>query len=303
MATRSQVSSHPYWGLYASTAQLPNVSGASVQSANVQQGDTAAVGSSLYVCTTATVGAAVWAEVGSTGGRSLWKWNRTDVTQFTQDYIAASMAGTLLVETPSKFGNPLLVWSKGVTAGSGFVYYVINDFTIPTSGRFVINVRMGPRSGGGSAYGTNVTPYLVPMYQDETHAYRVARRSASTGELRHSILNNNATESVMDVGAISMNNDDAAPIQVEMFVRQPSGVDPAFHSSLRGFTQAAVPPNSDVSGLDPGFSGGAPPHSSGWHASWQSEVSKVAVAFECATGAGKSFLADFTISQHPLDEA
>lgn len=54
-----------HWGTYASTAQLPNVAGATRQNVNVSLGDLAWVtGDGLYVCTDATFGAGVWARIG-----------------------------------------------------------------------------------------------------------------------------------------------------------------------------------------------------------------------------------------------
>lgn len=67
MANRS-TGIYGHFGRYASTAQLPNVAGADVQSSEVALGDLAVVGSTLYLCTTATLGAAVWAAVGGAGG-------------------------------------------------------------------------------------------------------------------------------------------------------------------------------------------------------------------------------------------
>lgn len=58
----------PHWGTFASTAQLPNVAGATKQNVNLAVGDIAYVATSLYVCTNATQGAAVWAAVGGGGG-------------------------------------------------------------------------------------------------------------------------------------------------------------------------------------------------------------------------------------------
>lgn len=54
-----------YWGAYASTAQLPNVAGATKQSSRLRAGDTAFVtGGVPYYCVTATPGAAAWSVIG-----------------------------------------------------------------------------------------------------------------------------------------------------------------------------------------------------------------------------------------------
>lgn len=61
----------PHWGEFGAAAQLPNVAGATIQNSNLSRGDIAYSGTTLYVCTTATRGAAVWAAIGSGGGGGL----------------------------------------------------------------------------------------------------------------------------------------------------------------------------------------------------------------------------------------
>ena len=63
MSTRRQVFHSPRWKAVTAPAQLPNVLGATVQSDQLEVGDTCYVlapTSALYVCTTRTLGAAVW---------------------------------------------------------------------------------------------------------------------------------------------------------------------------------------------------------------------------------------------------
>jgi hypothetical protein len=55
------------WESVVSTAELPNVSGAVVQSYQLTIGDLCVAASELYVCTTSTEGAAAWAKVASAG--------------------------------------------------------------------------------------------------------------------------------------------------------------------------------------------------------------------------------------------
>ncbi len=67
MSLRSPTPVHNYWGnTFAAYAQLPNVAGATIQTANVEVGDTAYVPSDdmMYFCTVATLGAAVWSAMG-----------------------------------------------------------------------------------------------------------------------------------------------------------------------------------------------------------------------------------------------
>lgn len=67
MANRS-TGIYGHFGSFSATNQLPNVAGAVVQSSEVQVGDLAAVSGVLYICTTATLGAAVWAAVSPASG-------------------------------------------------------------------------------------------------------------------------------------------------------------------------------------------------------------------------------------------
>lgn len=65
MATRSPTAVHPYWGVFAAAADLPNVTGAPTQKDTLEAGDQAYVtGSGVYVCTSPTLGSAVWSAVG-----------------------------------------------------------------------------------------------------------------------------------------------------------------------------------------------------------------------------------------------
>ena len=68
MATRSPTPTHGYWGnTFALPTDLPNVSGATIQSPTLEVGDTAYIpsASALFVCIDATLGAAVWSAMTS----------------------------------------------------------------------------------------------------------------------------------------------------------------------------------------------------------------------------------------------
>lgn len=104
-----RVQAHPHWGTYATEADLPNVLGATVQSANLEAGDTAFVAATqrLYVCLRPNAGTASWQAQGlDAGGETLaFEWNRTSVAQFsaTPDY-----------ETPGGFSaQSLAIQSNG----------------------------------------------------------------------------------------------------------------------------------------------------------------------------------------------
>lgn len=68
MANRS-TGIYGHFGSFSATNQLPNVAGADVQTRELRIGDLAAVAGALYICTTPTLGAAVWAAVGGAATR------------------------------------------------------------------------------------------------------------------------------------------------------------------------------------------------------------------------------------------
>lgn len=66
MSSRSLTGFHSYAGVFTDTSQLPNVAGATWQTPNLEQGDTAYIAPGrIFVCVTATLGAAVWVEYNS----------------------------------------------------------------------------------------------------------------------------------------------------------------------------------------------------------------------------------------------
>jgi hypothetical protein len=85
MAKVNGVNSIPFWGSFVSTTGLPNVAGSPKQTSALEVGDQAfvSVDGSLWYCTTATLGAAVWQRIGVGQGPIIAKWNELDVTQFT----------------------------------------------------------------------------------------------------------------------------------------------------------------------------------------------------------------------------
>lgn len=72
MASKSGSEFHSYWGSVSGPTELPNVSGASIQDTSLEVGDTcySISDTSLYFCTTATVGSAVWSKCFTTDIRS-----------------------------------------------------------------------------------------------------------------------------------------------------------------------------------------------------------------------------------------
>src|SRR5678815_1291210 len=99
MATRNGVN----WGACASTAQLPNVSGATLQSSALQVGDHAYIGEDVYVCTDVTPGAAQWAQVATTA--SVADMIATAVAAAVAA-ITAAMNAALAVATSAAITDP-----------------------------------------------------------------------------------------------------------------------------------------------------------------------------------------------------
>lgn len=86
MSTRSPTQTHPYWGIFATYALLPNVAGSPTQSANLQVGDQAYLSDlrAFAVCVSAGLGAAVWSDNAGS----------TVVTPLFEDWISATAAGS-----------------------------------------------------------------------------------------------------------------------------------------------------------------------------------------------------------------
>jgi hypothetical protein len=140
MALRSPTEAHAYWGQLASYAVLPNVLGSPAQKATLQIGDQAYVTgeSASYVCTTATLGAAVWQRiVGAHGGVAVVDFGpypgKTDaqLAVIAQPLIAATSslrASIALVATADHSVdehrvNPLYISAGSIVPGTGFTVY------------------------------------------------------------------------------------------------------------------------------------------------------------------------------------
>jgi len=110
MALRSPIAFHAYWGIFATYIALPNVLGSTTQSSDLQAGDTAYVSgtSALYVCTVATLGAAVWAAVASGG----------PVVSVEIDFGALPSwgSGFTITDATVTTASRISVWQSGETA-------------------------------------------------------------------------------------------------------------------------------------------------------------------------------------------
>lgn len=128
MATRSGSSHHSYWSAVADPTELPNVSGATIQDSAVEVGDTcfSISDSILYVCTTATVGAAVW----ETTSGDYWQRSGTTLSPTTSgDVVKINADGAIPSLQFLREDNP------GVSAVNGRLYFRSNNST-PTDTSF-----------------------------------------------------------------------------------------------------------------------------------------------------------------------
>jgi hypothetical protein len=106
-------STNPHKGEFSSTAQLPNVSGATVQTNFLNRGDLASVDGELYVCQSPGPNAAVWREV-------LHAASTLDLV-LTGDIIADSLnltAGATVGTTLAVTGNLAINTNKFTVAAS-----------------------------------------------------------------------------------------------------------------------------------------------------------------------------------------
>lgn len=284
---------HSYWGVFAGIAQLPNVLGAPIQSAKVQVGDTAydSVTGSLQMCTTATVGAATWSDPQGVPDE-LVLWEPTSTADFS---LLAADAGT---GTSISFGTnavspfePALNFSKGGPTTAGTRIWELVGFTWPSTNRVRMLARIGPRATATAG----VSPQLFFGAHATNRYLSVLRNNLATGEWLGIIRNQNLTSTLYDSGA----GIGAGQVVVDVAVRQPSaGIDPAFEICV----QPAGGYRARINGLSTAWTGGSPPHSSGWNAAWQAggDLKLGFGTFEYAN-AGTGFISSIAVLKHPLD--
>lgn len=131
MALRSPTGTHSYWGAFSDPSELPNVSGAALQSADLEAGDRAysTAEGALYVCDAPGVGSAVWSLVSSSSQIVL---ARSDGSRTAYGTIAAALAaavsGDAVLVGPGTFAESLTIPAgvllqgmRGMTVISGAV--------------------------------------------------------------------------------------------------------------------------------------------------------------------------------------
>lgn len=306
MALRSPTSNHNYRGSFASAAQLPNVSGATQQNATLETGDVAYVVDRLYVCTTATVGAAVWLALtnDAAGSRRLWQWNGVDTSQFTEITRDTGVDGSLGVENHPDYGFPVLKFEKAAVGNAGFVVFNINDFVLPSSGRFLVRARIGPRApqatptvGDGIVYGDNTIPMVFPIIHEGSQHSVFLFRAPATRTLLSCAFSNGATFSESTLGApnacsLGAQGDAGSVIEIFVEFKHPTvSTDPDIRIRIQTFGNVE---RNSATWL---------PLQAGAHVSWRTaNLLLSGVGFYGYTGAGKTYLSDLIIMKHPCDE-
>lgn len=100
------------WGEYSATTELPNVSDATTQDSNLNEGDTAWVSGALYVCTDASEGGATWAAVLHDGGIGKSQ-------QLVGPFTAPGSAGVLAADQSNldcRYSHPVSAAALGFVA-------------------------------------------------------------------------------------------------------------------------------------------------------------------------------------------
>lgn len=242
------------------------------------------------------------------GGRLLWEWNGTDVSQFgdgdgTPNAVTGTETGTLAASTLSSpntdaTAENVLLYTH--TGGTADVFFTINDLP-PLPERYLLQVQLGPRNG--SSYGLNTIPSVVLAFQDATHFIRVGSTSSSNNDFRMFTGNG-------DVGSASVSSfstqlsvtpvfaDDAGVI-VEawcMLAEPDTGVDPRFHVTLAPVQGSG---KLDVRASTHGWTaqGGATAPSTSWDSGWQSggSIRRPGIWFRELGTAGKGYIGMFKI--------
>lgn len=151
---RSQDTSRPtgeHWGIYESTAELPNVAGASVQTHQLDRGDLAVVAAAssveVYACTSPAYGAATWAEVPYAGGTidSLSLGGTLAVTGATT--LTGGLVGTGLTRVATRPGNITATTGTDVApsaAGDEYLAELVIQYNRTLTGAAILN---GPTVG------------------------------------------------------------------------------------------------------------------------------------------------------------
>lgn len=239
------------------------------------------------------------------GPAVLWKWNQTDTTQFTLDGNPAGTNSAISVITSaSEPFSPAIQFDSVGGGTAGYRSWLINDFTIPASGRFIIRFRMGKRS-------TNIIPVIYWAYKSSVMCFALHRDPSNTRRILFIAANNVAAFSAANYSSLSSTFDIGSSgssvgtpdslVELRCSVRQPTGsVDPA--AVVNGSSWADGTTNSwTLASSSTSYTGGSPP-SGGWNASWlTTDPFQVAIGCYGSTTADTSQISDLMILADPMD--
>jgi hypothetical protein len=237
---------------------------------------------------------------GGGGGRLIWEWNGTDVSQLgdgdgTPNAVVGSPTGSLAAAVLGYSGydeptdNVLKYTHTGSTSTTAF--YIINDLPeLPE--RFIVQVKMGPRE---STLSPNTSPRLVLAYQDPTHHMTWSNNGASSDLLVAANGSDGVTALCYTSGISEAQYESGSIHTVDCTLGEPSsGVDPRmsfFASNPNGnlFVRAS---NSGWSSV-----GGATCPNSSWDSGWQTggTIRRVGIAFDEKSSAGSAWVTDLKI--------
>jgi hypothetical protein len=236
-------------------------------------------------------GTSQWACIASAEPNVLWRWNDTDVTQFTNCATEAGVTHSIAkgINADEPYLPEITITNAG-GGSTGYIFWKINDFDPTRHPHFKYRMRMGPRSA-------NVVPYMVMGIQD--HANRMmmlGRLSGTETTLQAIIRNSSGTSSTYSTTCVIGSNSVTAGsyFEANLETRQPSsGVDPALSARLQGYS--TDPQTIAFRAISSSFTGGSPP-SGGWHADWQTggTVSPGIAIYGTGTAASSS-LSDLSI--------
>lgn len=240
MSTRQKIQNVPRWPTVTVTTSLPNVSGSPTQSSQLEVGDECYVSgtvNTLYVCTTATLGAAVWVPQTSGPYTLLWKWNQTDLTEFDQvgDGSHTYTVTTWGARNSSDDPTPAIRMDSPATSG-GFSALLVKTALLPTftnPTKYLIMARMENVTPLGTQ-----DPMVIPYYESPTYLTALLRKTTGALPAQYLWTVREGSTTYTDKTAIPVpttlaNNSDGAFFSYEFILSPASGAQKPWIAALQ----------------------------------------------------------------------